>query len=175
MTRPLLTILARVLFAAGGPDGGDSPPVEPDPDAEIVLGTGEWQWEDVGSLQELTLSRGVQGGYHVWLSVRARGVDPERIRMVLTLLPSVDDSLRVRSDIRIDLDPPADPVVGEDGWFEYIGFPAQLSRPWCVVDAPLTATVMLEDQNGITISDQVEIIPIAPAAGLPVECTGNFD
>ena len=161
-------LLALVLLAACEPGGGD---VDPDLDPEMIIGTGEWMWEDVSDGDELTLSRGTQGGYHFWLSVRAVGVDPARIRMQLDLLPSNPDPvLEVHSDIRINLDEPGDPEMAADGWSEYIGFPAQLSRPWCVVDEPLEANVELEDRNGVVLTETVSIVPRAPRAGFPVDC-----
>ena len=65
-----------LLFSCGVSPTDSSPTPEP----EIVLGTGEVEWEELGD--DISVIMGPQGGYHILGSVRARGIlagDPENL------------------------------------------------------------------------------------------------
>lgn len=156
--------LALCLLSACQPGGGETRSPEP----QLVLGSGEWQWQDVEGGDGLTLARGTQGGYHIWLSMRTRGLSPDRVLMELELTPAGGEAQFSR--VRIDFDEPADDAAFDEGFREFLGWPAQLLDPWCAVDQPLDVSVTLEDVQGATVHERMEVIPLAPAAGFPVDC-----
>ena len=58
--------MLALLACVAGPEDTEGP-VEP----AVELGTGEWEWEDLGEV--INVIRGPQGGYHLLGSLRARG------------------------------------------------------------------------------------------------------
>jgi hypothetical protein len=73
------------------PDGAPPPPPPPPPDApppvatcddvEMRLGTGVRQFVPVNDGDTIYLYKGPQGGYMIYISVQARGLDPERVNL----------------------------------------------------------------------------------------------
>lgn len=70
----LLLIALTAGCVAGPEDTG------PELEASVLLGTGEWEWEDLD--EDINVILGPQGGYHILGSVRVRGMvvgDPENL------------------------------------------------------------------------------------------------
>src|SRR4029434_4969109 len=65
-----LTLLA-MLATGCSMDAVSQPAVE--------LGTGESHFEELIDGQDVTLIHGPQGGWHVWMSLRAQEIDPMRV------------------------------------------------------------------------------------------------
>lgn len=93
--RPRLLLLAALLASAaacGSDDGSDrdADPVVGGPDAtptcsvELEVGTGSRDFTPVASGGTVYLFRGPQNGYHLFLSVRAKGIDPTNARLCYT-------------------------------------------------------------------------------------------
>jgi len=122
----------------------------------LELGTGEWRYEPIASGEDVELIRGVQGGVHVWLSMRAVGLDPEGVTMEI-VTEKVDGSFGPEESIvEIDLYEPEDTSLG---MHEVLGWPAVLSQPGCVVDSELRVSVTLTDRDGVSATDERIMIP----------------
>jgi hypothetical protein len=119
------------------------------------VGTGEWAFEPIEDEQEVELVAGSQGGYHIWVSMRAMGLDPEGVEMELRTqvvdAPEVPPSL---SHLRLDLDPTGEPDV-----YERLGWPARQPRPGCAVDRRVRISLRLTDETGRVASDERVVIP----------------
>lgn len=71
-------VLLCLLF--GGCEGG--PPL-------VEIGTGASRFEPLEDGQSMPLVAGAQGGFHLWISARARGIDPSDVH--LTVVSSYGD------------------------------------------------------------------------------------
>jgi hypothetical protein len=136
---------------------------EPDATPTLELGTGEWRFEPLTPEQRVQLVAGTQGGFHVWLSMRAQGFDGDRLRMKLTLRSSGSSPLS-GSDLELMFEP------AEDGWLEFEGWPAQLLAPWCGIEQPLAIEVTLSDRAGHSAAASISVVPTAPATGFSQTC-----
>ncbi len=140
--------------------GGGCVPEEPPPssDFEVELGSGSWRFEALQDGQDVELVRGAQGGWHVWVSVRARGMPEPGIAQLLIesevedlegVPPSVTEA-RVRFD----------PVRGEPGLRELVGWVHVQLAPACVVDHPIRVRVAVTDEaGGATAIDERVVVP----------------
>lgn len=96
---PLLLAAAVSLGAGCGPHVPSSFPGPPD----ITLGTGVDSFVPVADGDAVPIIMGLQGGYHIWGSVRARYVDPVQLHIVFTLyLVGNDTPETIRHD-HVDL------------------------------------------------------------------------
>lgn len=99
-----------------------APPERPDAapplvcDAEAVLGsTGQevYAFRPLHDGDAVFLTPGAQGGQHVWVALRSRGLDPSGVSVLLTARRPADDAivatLRLRTALRVADDAP--------GWF----------------------------------------------------------
>lgn len=145
-----------LLLAACADEGSSAPPT-------LELGTGEWAFEPLSEGQQVRLVAGTQGGFHVWLSMRAQGFDGTRLRMKLQLIPSSAPDQISGSDLELAFQP------GDDG-LEFIGWPAQLLMPWCFTDAPLTLDVELSEGDTRSAHASIAIVPTPPVNGFTQAC-----
>lgn len=94
----------------------------------------------------VVLTPGPQGGQHVWLGLRARGVDPRQARIHLRAYRVTDDRLIGQLLIRLPLSPaPEDPTL--------LALPSQQlaidDDQYCsVLDGELRVTLVFNDQAG---------------------------
>jgi hypothetical protein len=118
------------------------------------LGTGEWRYEPLAPEQEVPIIHGAQGGYHVWVSVRATGLAPDPVRMILETEP-VDASRAIeRSDVPTHMQPATDGDM-----VELLGWPAVLAHPGCDLGKPIRITVDLIDAHGAHASAEAVVVP----------------
>ncbi len=146
-------ILAQALAAALLLLGGCAAEVG---QGTLELGSGEWQFEAIDDGTEVDMIHGAQGGIHVWVSMRATGLDPDRVHMEL-VTEKLDGTLAPETsevDIRLDTSDEGG-VVTE----EMLGWPAVLAAPGCVVDSELLITVTLTDDKGTVATDQLTVLP----------------
>ena len=156
----LIAVFASAVATAAYGCGDDSPPTPSDMTLEV--GTGESAFEPVGDMQEVPLVFGPQGGHHVWISFRVTGFQQERVLMDLDVVPLGE------------LEPPPDalPVrllmtpTGEEGSYEYVGWPAQLYDAGCYVGVPTSFRMTLTDPAGNQVSDEIVVVPADGAPGL---------
>ena len=98
------------------------------PGAQLELGTGSWRFEPLEDGQPVELVAGVQGGWHVWISLRVSdlGRDPRPIH--LTIQPSDESAEADEMRIALPFDPPRD-----DGTRQLVGYTGIVSNPSCWV------------------------------------------
>jgi hypothetical protein len=167
----LLSAALASASACGGDDGANEPgpadaavadaPVDnnmgpPDGHAcdgiEADLGTGAREFEPVTDGQTVYLYRGPQGGYMIYLSVRAKGLDPSDV--YFSYEETFDDTgekfgwgtwrVRLTNDLG-------------DGRFERVGIwgevePEWWTRPGSIRGRDATVAVTLTDAKGCSIS-----------------------
>lgn len=138
-----------------GVDGGFAPDQGVSVDASgprCEVGTGVDLFEAVTEDQVVALSLGPQGGgrysgYHIWSSVRASGVSPQRALVRFKLLMADTRTEIGRQERQFNLEP-----NGEN-------FVAYGVAPWiddcCPVrNQPVLMQVELQDQNGLSCTDE---------------------
>jgi hypothetical protein len=164
-----------VLFAAGCGAGGTppddeepivpgEPPMEqadagPTPTertcdgVEAELGTGAREFEAVGDGDTVWLYRGPQGGYMIYLSVRAKGLDRSLIYLDYTEHRQDTGQLIGTGQWKIQL---TNDLGG--GWWERVGVwgeiePEFWTRPSIARGHTVTVAVKLTDKNGCRIDE----------------------
>lgn len=152
-------VLVALLAGCGG--SGAEPPGE----AAVELGTGEWEMLPITDGQDVELIHGAQGGYHVWASIRADGIEPEDVILEVETQPADESLPPEKSRVQVDFD--RDPDTGEA---VFIGWPAILSQPGCVVDRMLRLQVTLTDRRGAAGMDERYVVPRAGVGGDPPPC-----
>lgn len=151
-------MLATLLLGAGctGFEVSGPPSVE--------VGTGQFDFEPVEVAEELPIIEGPQGGYHVWLGLRVRNLDPRNLR--------IDSQLFDAALPEDTASPPEPGTVGEpffffvrlfddpeDGVFRTAGLPHQVERNR-VRDRRLRLEVLATDRDGRTAEGSMIIVPI---------------
>ena len=145
-------LLLGILSACCAPDL--------DVDPALVLGTGEVEFESLGEegVPVLPLIRGVQGGYHIWASLRATGLDWRNVRLDFTLSDEegrpVDEPSRTQSEMNCCTED------GCEGLGEIVGFPVLVGEePALVAGRTLTLLVEATDPDGRTASATRDLVP----------------
>lgn len=158
--------LLLASFLASASCGGET---HDEPNLALELGTGEASFQPLMSGQQVQLVAGTQGGYHVWLSLRAQGFQGQRLRMQLALQPGPPAPLAA-SDLDVSFAPLHDSAQADLGWTEHVGWPAQLLQPWCAIDKPLNIQATVSDTQGHSASAAMQIVPTAPLRGFSQTC-----
>jgi hypothetical protein len=159
--RPAAALLALALAGCGGRDAPDGPP-------EAALGTGSDMFVPLSDGDDVTIVQGPQGGFHVFASVRVRGLDPGNPED----LGDPDNPTTVfqafNGDLRVDLDASIytqglDPTT-EDGLYEMVGRLLILDIQSAVEldGATLRLTVSVTDTAARTATDQRTVVARAP-------------
>jgi hypothetical protein len=127
---------------------------------EFDVGTGSWRFEALEDGAPVSLVRGAQGGWHVWVSVRAKGVQDGDV-LVLETQPA-DES---RPPQIVELTPNFDPE-NSSGYRNYVGWPAILDNPECLVGELLRirATLTMGGEE-FTAEHDVMVMPGADPPG----------
>lgn len=156
---PRLLLLATAFLApaACGDADGRVP--------ALVLGVGESAFYPAHDGDTAALVAGAQGGHHVWLSLRAAGLEPEGARMILDVTPTAP-APAAHSEVEIDLTPSGDPRFPD----EFVGWPARVLMPECAVDRPVAFMVTLRDARGRTASTELSLIAGAPRLPFAAAC-----
>ena len=97
---------------------------------------------------------GIQGGQHVFVSVRTRNLFPQQVKITSMVASPVDCT-------------PYDPgpaqwkvsLKSDDGWLGYQGITAFVGKPCAVKDKLVRVKVEVEDQNGVKASGFADIEP----------------
>jgi hypothetical protein len=138
--------------------------------ASLELGTGVRSFEPLERGQHAKLYPGNQGGHHVWLSFRARGLGSDEVRMVLDVTP-VPPSMPSHWDLPISMEQIADD--SDEDVFEFVGWPAQVLSPECAVGTRVDLELMLEDADGLRVRATSDVIADAPDEGFKRTCEGR--
>ena len=167
--RPLLlaTLLAALLAVPLAAGCSDEPSGDPDADAgssdgddtPIVLiggasemGEGFIDWSDGKATAPMI--RGIQGGQHIWVSVRARNVSHKKLRMAITAV--LEDSGKTVIPGRVEY---TSTVGMKDGWLFYEGAQSFVKCPCQVVGRRLRIELEVIDLYGRTAKHEAFITP----------------
>lgn len=95
---------------------------------------------------------GVQGGWHLWMAVRARSMDPNQVSLEITVRPLETGTPRQSRLLELDL-------AARDGWYEHAGVAQVLSLPECFQDREVVVEMIATDRAGRTGHDERIVIP----------------
>jgi hypothetical protein len=151
-----LLCLAGCGDAAGGAEAS----------AELELGSGEASFEPASDGSELALYAGTQGGHHVWLSMRVRGLAGPDLQFSLDVVPA-PPAPPAHTDVSLHF--AAAPAHGSYE-YEFVGWPARVLMPECAVGHPVQLSVRLSDAQGNSAEAELEVIPGPPTHGFSVAC-----
>lgn len=112
-------LLAGLLACADGTPAADSGSFEAE------LGQGEVEFAPLSEDEALPYAAGSQGGHHVFVSFRARGLDPERVLVSVETRVEDHPELELRREGRVNFEP------ARDGEYVYAGWPAQILLAPC--------------------------------------------
>jgi len=154
-------VTARVLFFAAAllaASGCCTPDLEVDP--LVILGSGEVEFVQLTEAgQEVELVNGVQGGWHIWGSVRATGLDWRELRLDFTVSEPGGSLLAEPSRTEAEL-ACCDGDEDCDGFGEIVGFPVLVDEPALALGRNLTLQVVATDPDGRTASAEKAVVPI---------------
>jgi hypothetical protein len=138
-------------------------PDEGEPSLEI--GTGTWRFEPVEDGQEVPLVRGAQGGWHVWISVRAENLDTSTGSLEIIVQPVDESRPPQSSSVGVRFDPP-----DSEGRRAYLGWPAIMEDPACAVGETYRFEAVLTDASGRRLRAERDIV-IGGGNNPPPACT----
>jgi len=133
----------------------------PDLDADplVILGTGEVEWEELGEgARDVPLINGIQGGWHVWASVRSTGMDWTDLRLDFTLSEPDGDLLSEPSRTQAELQC-CEGAEDCAGFGEIVGFPVLVDEPVLALGRNLMLRVDATDPEGRTASAERAVVP----------------
>jgi hypothetical protein len=116
-------------------------------------GNGFVDWENGNSKPKII--RGPQGGQHIWVSARAKGMHPKKIRLGVEMFDAeTGDPMKPgRVEVTVSLKP-------EDwGWELYAGIPAFVKEPCKVMNRKLKVKFDASDLYGVGATDEAFIWP----------------
>jgi hypothetical protein len=152
--------LAAACGAGEPPDAGaDASADGGPPGVAVQVGGADLKgerWVELGPGAEAAMVRGPQGGQHIWVSVRAQGLWPSKMRVDVTMT-LLDSGVTVKPGtvpLLLTLKP------GADGWVEAIGMTAYVKCPCQVVGRPVRIDVALIDLYGLTGAGQATVTPL---------------
>lgn len=132
-----------MLIGCGGEE-------EPEPDASLIVGTGEVAFEDTKSIDGVPLIAGPQGGYHIWVAVRCRGVGPQQVQIRYGVSDAQSAELLSVEGLRAVVD-----LLPVDGWDEWLAMTAFLTSGDTSTYAgrEIVLWAEVEDATGQPLSD----------------------
>jgi len=145
LIRPLLALL--LLWNCGNPP--PTPP--PDVDPELTLGVGEGAYRDFEDHETLDLVTGCQGSQHVWVAMRAQGID-RRGTLIDVSIRRASDDVVVSQTFRVRIS--MQPVEGSETEYELYGLTVQVPEPDEAIGEDLILTATVTDQDDIEITDE---------------------
>ena len=113
--------------------------------AQLTLGTGVDQFEDLVDGQDLVLARGPQGGCHLWLAFQTVGIDPERVTVTVEILEGEQRRASSQTSVRL---------MSLNGVCGLAGFAAVLEAPWLLQDREVLIAITAQDESGSRAEDQ---------------------
>jgi hypothetical protein len=160
-------VLAAAWLAAC--DGGSQPSSPPAPPAsadagaaELEIGRGETVFAPIEADQALPYVRGSQGGFHVWVSFRMRGLDPERVLIAVTTKVEGHDDLELERRGRQNFIALDEDDAGAAATYEYTGWPAQILDAPKHVGERVDIHVHLQDVDARIVNGDTTVV-IGPA------------
>ena len=159
MRAALLTCLLG-LVACG--EAGD-----PTSATSLELGTGSWRFEALDDGQEVELIRGAQGGWHVWVSLRVRGVPEDRSLVSLSIQPADQSRPADTADLQLRFD-----RADREGFRHYIGWTGIVPEPACLVGELVRLEATLSRPDGTELHAERDV-RLLGGAYPPGACAGG--
>ena len=151
MFRLVSMLSALVLSGCCAPDLT----VEP----SVRLGSGEVEFVPLSDgAQEVDLVNGIQGGWHVWGSVRVAGLDWTDVRLDFSLSAPGGELVSAPSRTQAELSCCTEDDC--DGVGELVGFPVLVDEPVIAQGRNLTLAVVVTDPEGRTATADRAVIPV---------------
>ena len=142
LIRPLIAVF--LLINCGSP-----PPTPGDP--TLSLGGGEGLYTAFEDGDTLDLVRGCQGAQHVWVALRATGLDPRGTIIDLSFRRASDDVVVSQAFVvRVSMDP----VDGMDGVTEVYGLQLVVPEPDAALGQDLFLSATVTDREGVEVFDE---------------------
>jgi hypothetical protein len=149
---PLALLL--VLAASGC---GPGPNLEVDP--LVALGTGDVGYLDLGVRDEVPTVYGPQGGYHIWGSVRATGMDWRELDLYFELLDAAGELVSNPTNMPTVANHCAGQEGCEQGMGEVVGITVFVDEPGELWARDITMAVVATDAEGRTAADERIVVP----------------
>jgi hypothetical protein len=115
-------------------------------DVSVEVGTGVAEFEPFDGEPTLEMAAGIQGGFHVWASLVARGFEEREldVDLVTTVVGVADSRLVMRPTLE------GDQSVSDDGeaLWTFAGYPAQVKNARCVHGKRVHIQVTVTDTEG---------------------------
>ncbi len=169
MTRHTLASLLSILFLLTACDPIDARDAGAQPDANVPpaleVGTGAVEFAAIGDGDTLLLERGPQGAQHVWVALRAWGIDPRRTLLTLSLVRDRDGAtVSQLFHVRVSLT-----AVPGETYAEVTGLTLVVPDPEQALNEELTlaATVTAHEDSGGEVLASERPIRIEWAPGQP--------
>lgn len=120
--------------------------------ASLELGAGSWRFEPLADGEELELIRGAQGGWHVWISLRTRGLGDDPV-VTLSLQPEDESREPSVTHVRPNLDPEDD-----EGYRDLVGHTQIIDEPSCMVGEMMHLEASVEVDGEVLRSDRYFVV-----------------
>lgn len=131
--------------------------VAPEPgEPRLELGTGTARFAPVQDGDALPMVHGAQGGWHVWVAVRAEHVDVSLASLEIEHQPADESEPAVVSRTGVVFDP-----ADAEGGRVSLGWPAIFADPACSVGRLHRVHVTLTTATGVRLEAEREIVPAA--------------
>lgn len=147
-------------------DGG----VEPRGDAQFELGQGELEFAPLSDGEALPYAAGSQGGHHVFVSFRARGLQPSRMHVSVTTAVQDRPDLVLTREGRVNFMPAPADAAEPAARYDFAGWPAQILFAPCHVGETARIDVTLTDLDMRSASDSRTIQIARPDAAPEPMC-----
>lgn len=146
-----------VLVAVAGCVGARPSVDPPAPDVpRLEVGTGTARFVELADGDELPMVKGAQGGWHVWVSARATGMDVELAELTVEHQPADESEPPIVSASGAAFDP-----ADEAGRRVSLGWAAIFSDPSCSVGRLHRIRLTVTTASGDRLSAEREIVPTA--------------
>ncbi len=132
----------------------------------LELGTGSWRFEPLEDGQELELVRGAQGGWHVWLSIRTRGL-ADRSVLTLSMQPADESRPPRSSTVTMVLDP-----ADDEGFRDFVGYTGIVDDPSCLLGQMMRVEATAE-VDGERLTTERYFVPMGGSYPPPPCTTGD--
>ncbi len=157
--------------------GGPAPPAPPPASSlalELGAPTAAGGFAPLLPNQDVTLVEGAQGGFHVWMKYRVRGMSAQPTELERTAHRASDGVIVLRTMSVADVGAP-----DADGWFES---PDALPMFMCptpigisIIDQPIVYELRFVDAGQTVVEQSITLVPRCPAESAALcqhLCTG---
>ncbi|MBX7191964.1 MAG: hypothetical protein K1X94_07900 [Sandaracinaceae bacterium] len=129
----------------------------PEPtEASLELGTGTARFEPLSDGDEVPMTHGAQGGWHLWISARATGLREDFGSLEIAHGPADGSSEMQITRVGFTFDPP-----DAQGRRSTLGWQAILADPSCSVGRLERVVVTVTTASGQRVSAERDLLPTA--------------